>query len=55
MPCVQRQYVFIHDTLKLIIDKKIVEMETKDDDNDNVYQNTAGADDNIYANQAFGK
>lgn len=47
----QKQYIFIHDTLKVIIDKKIKSMQ----DDNNIYMNTG--DDNIYANTnpAFGK
>ncbi|KAL8563582.1 hypothetical protein ACOMHN_019320 [Nucella lapillus] len=43
----ESQYVFIHDTLKLIVDRKIRMME-----DDDIYQNTL-ADENIYANQGF--
>ncbi|XP_070188757.1 receptor-type tyrosine-protein phosphatase O-like [Littorina saxatilis] len=45
----EKQYVFIHDTLKLIIDRKIKEMQAQDE---HVYGNTQ-SDDNIYANEAF--
>ncbi|XP_070184855.1 receptor-type tyrosine-protein phosphatase beta-like [Littorina saxatilis] len=45
----EKQYVFIHDTLKLIIDRKIKEMQAQDE---HVYGNTQ-PEDNIYANQAF--
>ena len=47
----QKQYVFIHDTLKLIIEKKIKEMQAHNDEN--IYQNTGGPEENVYANEAF--
>nr|KAG5687401.1 hypothetical protein BaRGS_021614 [Batillaria attramentaria] len=47
-----KQYVFIHDALKLIIERKVRAMEEAE--NEGLYQNT-GFQDNVYANQAFGQ
>ena len=47
----QKQYVFIHDTLKLIVEKKIERMQQENEEH--IYGNTE-QDDHIYANQAFG-
>nr|KAG5687396.1 hypothetical protein BaRGS_021609 [Batillaria attramentaria] len=46
----EKQYVFIHDALKLIIERKVRAMEEAE--NEGLYQNT-GFQDNVYANQAF--
>ncbi|XP_076467309.1 uncharacterized protein LOC143298338 isoform X2 [Babylonia areolata] len=47
----EAQYVFIHDTLKMIVDTKIEMMKA---DEENIYQNqVAQDDDNVYANQGF--
>ncbi|KAK7464623.1 hypothetical protein BaRGS_00037823, partial [Batillaria attramentaria] len=48
----EKQYVFIHDALKLIIERKVRAMEEAE--NEGLYQNT-GFQDNVYANQAFGQ
>ena len=44
----QKQYVFIHDTLKRIIEKKIKEMQAHNEEN--ICQNTDGPEE---ANEAF--